>query len=159
MKYRKRSGSGLTTHMTPCRVIIDFFAAALDEIPTEDIELILGTLLYGVITNTTTKQYGLLVKYFVDNGDGPGHTPLSKLTYVDKIFIECHKNVAYFEPLIDAYSGYNVAITDVSYDKVGCNVSFRVEDAGEEGLTRWVSDIPRASRELCPHGRPLLRRR
>lgn len=158
MKYQKRSGSGSMTPMTPRRIIIDFFVNALDDVPTDDIELIVGQLLYGVITNSATEQYGLLVKYFVDNGEGPGHSPLTKLTYVDKIFMECHKNVAEFEALVTAYHGHEVHITDVTYDKVGCNVSFRITREREERTTRWALNLPRVDRKLCPHGRPLLRR-
>lgn len=159
MNYQRRSGSGSTTPKIPCRVIIDFDANDLDEVPTDDIELIIGQLLYGVLTNSAEQQYGLLVKYFVDEGDGPGHTPLSKLTYVDKIFMECHRNVAYFEAFITAYHGLDVHITDVTYDKVGCNVSFRITREREDRATRWRSNLPRVDRKLCPHGRPLLRRR
>lgn len=159
MTNRNRSGSSSMTPTIPCRIIIDFFSRWLEHFPREEVELILGQMIYGLINNTMMQQYGLLVKYFIDTDDSECSAPLLKLKHVDEIFEECYRNLTSLDKTLSVYRGHMIHVSDVVYDKVAGNVCFLITNEREMRAAGWVSGIPGVYRERCPHGRPLVRRR
>lgn len=146
-------------------MIIDFFSRFLDRLPDdewklvrEEVELIIGQLVFGLITNSIFHQYGRLVEYFVQKDTSAWTDPLVKLKYVDEIFEECHRNMNYLDSVLSIYRGYDIEVEDVVYDRAANNVSFRITHR-VFGYNGRRSDLQGIHGERCAHGRPLLRRR
>lgn len=156
MRHPNRYGSGSTTPRIPCRVIIDFFSRWLEHFREEDVELILGQMIYGLINNTMMQQYGLLIRYFIENDDSVASDAMLKLKHVDEIFEECYRNLAMLDTTLSVYRGMNIHVSEVVYNKVIGNVSFLITDEREIRLLRRRGDLPRVCGERCHNGRPRL---
>lgn len=157
MTNRNRSGSGSTTPKIPCNIIIDFFSRWLEHFPTEEVELILGQMIYGLINNSMMRQYGLLVKYFIDTDDSAVVPPALKLKHVDEIFEECHRNLMMLDKTLSVYRGHNIHVSNVVYDKVAGNVRFLITNEREIRLDGRLRSLSRLHRERGGDGRSLLR--
>jgi hypothetical protein len=139
--------------------VIDFFSRWLDNFDQEDIQLILGQMIYGLIRNTLFFEYGRLVQHFVDNDDSVALNAEVKLKYVDEIFAECHRNIHALERILSIYRDHEFHVTDVEYDKVARNVSFLITNERAIRYNRWQGNLPRIRGERLNDARSLLRRR
>lgn len=153
MNPRNRSSSNSTPVRLPRLVVIDFFSRYLDRFELEDIQLILGQMIFGLIHGQLMQQYGKLVAYFVRENDSACLTSALKLTYVDEIFAECQRNLGSLDTLLKVYRHHDVVIEDVHYNRDDHYVSFVITTERAFCTHRRRKSISRFDRELGNDGR------
>lgn len=140
-------------------VVIDFKSRWLTTLCEEDVNLVLGQVIYGVITNSVMRQYGRLLEFFFRLDDSAVRPMNDKLKYVDDLFEECHRNTVNLRDSLSAYRNTDFQIDDVSYNAEGQYVTFTLAEQQPFDNIRRSVHLPEIDRKPFNNGRSLLRRR
>lgn len=130
--------------------MLDFFPKWLADFSDEDIELVVGQVVYGLIMGELFQQHGMLVKYFVREVPDDSldvNQSLKRLAEIDDLFTCCHANLKSIESALGPYMGLEVDIHGVLYDRSSQAVMFTISSARETSHSERCSSVSRVRRE------------